>query len=226
MMLPPIQFEDIPGMTRYVAEPRLSTSSTRGEFVATRIDRVTYVANRWGFYQLPPIRIAWFEPSSGTFQELVAEPVAFRARLNPELGVSCIGTAESVPRGTVWVLLLVVVAAIGWRWHRSRTAVQTVEVAPDLEPVRFKALIDAVKQGDAKATVNAAHAWFGERAQNPVTIERFANPDPDLTANVEALEAMVVGQSQTWQPSKFEQGVKALRHPKKDAEGALPPLNP
>lgn len=229
VMLPPLEFTEIDGMKQYIGEPRLKSTVARGVYTASREDRVTYVAQRWGFFDLPAQRITWFDTRSGTFAEAVAEPISFRARLNPEMGSSCVGTADSVPRGaTSFIVLLLVVFGIREMLKRRKPQGSSdVGIEPDLEPARFSELIAAIKTADPTATVNAAYRWFRYRTPDPVTLDHLAEDDDGFAANASELSAMVVHQDSRWDASQFAQQVTSHRsqRPLDDAD-ELKKLNP
>jgi len=60
MMLPAIQPESIDGMAVYQKTPRLNDRSNRGDYVAERVDVLTYVFEKPGHYVLPARSYAWW----------------------------------------------------------------------------------------------------------------------------------------------------------------------
>ncbi len=224
VMLPAPEFGDIVGLTKYVAEPKLTSKVTRGRYKAVREDRVTYVAQRWGFYTLPAIRFEHFSTTAGAWDQVVAEPIEFRARVNPQLGTSCVGSAESVvPAGwIVFVLLLLIYPVL--KLTKVRPEETTFSKERDLEPERFKDLLAAAKAGDSKATLNAVYRWFRVRKPNPVTLDSWAVDDAEFSNDAERLNAEVVGQ-QDWDASKFAQGASKHRFDTTRDHQKLPELN-
>jgi len=68
MMLPtPVNIE-LPGLSAYEEVPALTNRSNRGEAIAERIDRITYVVEAPGSYHIPEQVFTWWDTTSGQVQ--------------------------------------------------------------------------------------------------------------------------------------------------------------
>ena len=68
MMLPSFKEEAIAGLRAYPQPPTLDNSSNRGTIAATRTERVTYIIELEGEYQLPAQDYFWWDTGSGELQ--------------------------------------------------------------------------------------------------------------------------------------------------------------
>ncbi|MEM9254272.1 MAG: BatD family protein [Pseudomonadota bacterium] len=73
MMLPALRFEGLPGLTAYPEPPVLDNSNNRGEVVASRTLRISYVAEQPGEYELPGLEFPWWNTTRDAL-ELLALP--------------------------------------------------------------------------------------------------------------------------------------------------------
>ena len=70
MMLPTFSAEDLPGLAAYPAPPVLDNSSNRGQTLASRTQRISYVVQAEGEYQLPAADFFWWDTSRAQLQLL------------------------------------------------------------------------------------------------------------------------------------------------------------
>jgi hypothetical protein len=68
MMLPSLTPEELPGLAAYPSPPVLDNSSNRGETRASRSQRISYVAQADGQYQLPARDFFWWDTQRGKLQ--------------------------------------------------------------------------------------------------------------------------------------------------------------
>ena len=108
------------GLAAYPDSPAMMTRIDRGRYKATRADTVTYVAEEWGFYELPPVEVRWFQPATGRWGTERIEARSFRARVNPELGASAFGTLSSNARRALIAMLLLLFGGTAFQLWRGR----------------------------------------------------------------------------------------------------------
>ena len=172
VMIPPMVFDDVAGMTRYAAEPEVRVSSNRGVYTAERIEKVTYIAEKWGWYTLPEIGVWGFDPTSRRARKATVEPVRFRARANFALGLSSFGDPISNMRTVLIVAVLMLVAGgAGYRLRRAfkNRKASSVHAATDTERVRFKAALNASRGGTPIDLINTVYRWVGFAPAHPST---------------------------------------------------------
>lgn len=73
MMLPTLPEHSLPGIAAYPLPPALDNRSNRGEAIAERIERVSYVVQQQGSYYLPAMDFYWWNTATGEL-ELVSIP--------------------------------------------------------------------------------------------------------------------------------------------------------
>ena len=70
MMLPSFTAEDLPGLAAYPAPPVLDNSNNRGQSSASRRQRISYVVQAEGQYQLPAVDYFWWDTQGQALQVL------------------------------------------------------------------------------------------------------------------------------------------------------------
>jgi len=70
MMLPGVTAEELPGLAAYPSPPVLDNSNNRGETLATRSQRISYVAQADGEYLLPARDFFWWNTARDELQVL------------------------------------------------------------------------------------------------------------------------------------------------------------
>ncbi|MFD4836635.1 hypothetical protein ACFWP0_03950 [Achromobacter sp. NPDC058515] len=82
MLIPPPATPAVPGLKRYPSEPVLTQlSDSRGGFLGgQRVDRIDYVVERAGAYELPAVDIRWWNVATNQEEHLVLPAQRFEAR--------------------------------------------------------------------------------------------------------------------------------------------------
>ncbi len=70
MMLPTFSAENLPGLAAYPAPPVLDNSNNRGQIGASRTERISYVVQAEGEYQLPAADFFWWDTSRAQLKVL------------------------------------------------------------------------------------------------------------------------------------------------------------
>jgi predicted CXXCH cytochrome family protein len=162
VFLPPLSAAlDTGGLAAYPKEPVVSETLDRGRLSGERIEAVTYVASAGGAFQLPPVRLDWFNLNTGRVETAEIDGL--------EIVVSGDVAASSDERAARWpallaALALLVLAAIAWAawrlaplvgaWRqRRRVAWQASE--------RFacQAVRSALRARDLAAALSAKTVW-------------------------------------------------------------------
>lgn len=72
MILPPLRFEAPPGIAVYPDKPRILDRVNRGQYSGERSQKITYVLQERGSFQISPLEIRWWNPDTGSLNvELV-----------------------------------------------------------------------------------------------------------------------------------------------------------
>jgi hypothetical protein len=77
MMLPSLSATKTPGLAAYPYPPVLDNSNNRGESRATRTERISYVVEAEGRYQLPVLDFYWWNTARNRLEVLSLEAIEF-----------------------------------------------------------------------------------------------------------------------------------------------------
>jgi len=233
-MLPVIAVADLPGLSAYPDPLKPINHFERGQFTATRSDRIAYVADQPGRYQLPAQTIVWWNTRS---QSLQTETIpAVDIRVVPTL-------QERLIQLLPWLIALLVLVcgfvyfkrSLQERWQSFCRRRQASELA------RWRYLSRACRSNDPRATWNGLLSWlasthlFGGDASTDALLQRVDNPD--LTQAILELETALFAPcnpeaSRTdWSGLPLLSALASLRKRRRSQQHyepatLLPPLNP
>lgn len=195
MLIPPLAFADIDGLKRYVAQPTLNTlSDARGGFEGgQRIDRVDYVVERPGTYDLPAMDLAWWNINTKTQEHLTLPARRVQAQAGsgepgPFSVADDVRSLSEHARFYVhgrWFALLAIAASaalvlwFAWPWCRrgqrwlvgGLVALQARRKAS--EPYAWHVLRRALSHPDQR--LDALYRWL-RRSRDASTLEQALRP--------------------------------------------------
>ncbi|MFQ5346153.1 MAG: hypothetical protein ACE5DZ_09400 [Mariprofundus sp.] len=164
MMLPAAQAESIEGISIYKKTPRLNDRSNRGDYLAERVDVLTYVFEKPGNYVLPARNYDWWNLETGNMEsvELPAYQLdvggAFNSR--ESLGTGDVPNTPSPLQALLMMALLLLLAGIVitfWK-RRAKQAPSQHHVFSEREILkRFKL---ACQQHQAREAVALFYQWL------------------------------------------------------------------
>ncbi|TBR35983.1 MULTISPECIES: BatD family protein [Dyella] len=254
MMIPPLAFPPIHGLTTYAApaQTRNAVGDQGGFMGGERTESVSYVIQERGHYTLPPVTVRWMDVQTHQWRESTVPAVKFHAWWGaPAQGR--FGVPGQGPVERAWAFLrsdlgiaLVVLVALGvaaW-WFRAhlRRAVQSMrerrERHRQSESVAFHKLMRLRHSSDADRVYRAVDDWLrrcarqGEPGSLDAWIRRYG--DDGLRLQSRELLARVYGEeSKTadgWTAQPLLDALKAARQrrhtPPWRRRVDLPPLNP
>jgi len=220
MVIPPLEFAPIPGLSVYPSPPRATDSGgERGSAVAgTRVEAASYLAREPGHYELPEVALEWWDVAGQRRMRATVAAVEFDVVVDPsavtEIELPADASTEVVeetPARGRWPLLsfverygAVVAGALLVVWlgirlehllaPRLRRARLAREHSESASFVRFR---DAALSGDSRATARALMAWLDRRNESSRTalFHDFAREadDPMLEREVSALDGALYG---------------------------------
>jgi len=210
-LIPPPDSLAIDGLGVYPGTPTLN-DVPGGRNTATRIDRITFLAQRPGAYLLPETRVTWWDPVRKQTREVTLEAVSFTVAENPDLDPdlltapdsSAAGTLEAegpsvlpwrwLAGGAVGLLLLGLVALRLRRRARPGLAARRARHA-ESETVYFKRFHKAAASGDARAVKRHLMAWLDHAYpdEQAITTEHFtaSASDPKLAEQAANLDRLL-----------------------------------
>ena len=181
--LPPITFEPVEGLKYYPDQPVIAETEVGSGLLGSRQDSAALVPTRAGSWEIPEIRIPWWDIASQRvrYAELPARTIEVSA---PDLA----GTSSPAPAGVptqvgqtiaietdtgetrseilVWQLVAALSSAgwllslwLLWRQSRGRKNPEVIERADENESRAFKQLVAACTTSKAEQARNAIITW-------------------------------------------------------------------
>lgn len=245
MVFPPVPTFEIEGLAAYPDKPRVTDRINRGELRGERYDSITYLCEREGRFELPPVRFGWWDPQREVLKEHVIEAVSVEVAANPAFASGDASAAGGEPAagririGPV-VLVILLAGALLWlpgRWlarrlgaefHRRRERFEAGEAWA------FRQLRRACRRGDPAAAYRAASTWLtriGGPGRPRTLLELAAGrADDSLGGRVRELQARLAGGDRTrWDGRPLLSALENTRRRLRQGEARtdhLAPLNP
>ena len=225
MMLPPIYFGPIEGLSVYPKAPKTENTSNRGEYTGTRIESATYVMEEVGSYVLPEIKIFWFDLRSDTLRVEILEAVQFSIAANPDLDIEMLAFLEEEETETdeeissavkrridvknllylalailgvsaaLWIFLFPFVKKTCAWWKRNK------QRKAESEEAYFRHFRKACRRGDGRQIMQRLLNWLDKIHPGPgeATVEEFVQlaDDMELKALAAGLKEELYGESES-----------------------------
>ncbi len=220
------------GVRVYVDPPAVEDRSNRGNVDGHRTDKVTYVFEKAGTYDLPALSQPWWSLSEkqariatlpGATLTVAAGPAAGRSDAISGWRWSSAWLA-AVPVFAVLTLGLILRSRLAALWQQALLRHRSSEATARRQ------LLRAASGGDASATYRALLHWL-ERL--PGDERRCVRSDEGLSHAIARLERSLFGAGAAWgRPAGAELAEAASsfhrrrRAPAQGAASSLPPLNP
>ena len=244
MLLPPLPVFRAEGLAAYPQTPELNDKSNRGDLTGERIDRIIWVVEKPGLYDIPGIRFQWWDPNSRELKQQVIPGLNLNIPPSPadEYPAGASDESKQPDKQSLWlatILLTALAFIVLWLRSGRRAPGQTLGQHVDNEKSVFKRLQKACRSNDIGQTHSALHAWL--RWQSPVrspnsravTLTEFAqmHGDEQLSAELEHLQQALISSDSNWQGGELLKAVQRIRrkiNKQKTAEAKahLAPLNP
>jgi hypothetical protein len=220
-------FDAPAGVRVYVDPPQSDDHINRGDVEGTRTDRATYIFEKAGSYDLPPLMQSWWNLQSrearqlnaaGIHIDIAAVAVAVHARDRSSFWTTRTTTAVVL----IGLGLLAVLAwlAMTWpAWRRSRAA---------SEEAARQELRRRAAGGEAGETYRSLQVWL---SRLPAAARAAVNEDAALCRVIAGLEASLFGDTTSWTAkdgANLARSVKAFSPSpsrRSHAKAYLPPLN-
>ena len=237
MAFEPLQQEPIAGLAAYPAQASVDDRQERGTIEGRRTESITYVAERAGSYELPAIRINWWNITTGTLEEIELE--GLRLSVKPAPHGKLPGLSTQGTRG--WILatavILLLVALFLFRVPFRNWWRRIVDARANSESGYFRSLQSSVRSGRTRPIMRDLMRWIDKlgRDSKPATLEAFARTycDPAGQQILMQLQQSLVDNEAEF--AHKQELMRALRNARRRArkfrqesatESRLPPLNP
>lgn len=238
MLLPPLPVFRTDGLASYPKTPEVNDRTDRGSLSGQRVDKITWVVEKPGKYEIPGIRFQWWDPEKRELKQQIV----------PGLGLDILPSGEESGVGTVkndkqspgnsWPILflfLTGLTGILWlRFGRQPTAQQIND-----EKSAFAELQKACKNNQVSQAHSAIHNWIASWASmsssqtRPATLTEFARMfnDDHLATELRRLQEALVSSDVDWRGDGLSGALQSARrklHQRKtdQSKNSLVPLNP
>ena len=223
MLLPRIPKPQMEGMAIYASEPDVADRTERGEFTGTRADTLTYLCERPGTVEIPPVLYRWWNPEKSVWEEQSLPAVTLRIAPNPNYapkesdGGARVGSATE--GFSLWWVLVLSIAALVCTWVLRRSK-------PNAEAQSFQEVLRACRDNDAAGAYNAVTQW------RSLGVSLAAAPPAEVTSELASAQRVMVGLEPSWNGRRLEKSLKSWRHAARRGEiivsqnVKLPELNP
>ena len=165
MAFAPLQHDEIPGLGIYPAEPAVKDTASRGSLSGTRIETVTYVFEQTGKFQLPDVRLAWWDIGVGELKHIELPGPLLQVAAGPAAASGPLAQTGSRQMTLgLWsvlaVLLLVLLPALRFqdgirhRWNAWRKAKHESEAR------YFQRAIKSLRSEDSRSAFREIMRWL------------------------------------------------------------------
>lgn len=183
MMLPTPRGDSTPGLAVYPDNPILEDRSNRGEALAQRTDRFTYVVEDSGQYQLPEQVFYWWDTAKGEVhtQRLAAITI--------DAGVAAASTTASSWTSDIQLQLRWVAVALPALLLVALLTYRLRHPPPPSSRARLRAATRALEKGDAKLAATLLYDWMNktQTGEEGRSLRVMAGSSPELAVAVEQL---------------------------------------
>ena len=179
--IPEIQLEETTFATLYHQEPDLNDNRTRHDVNGVRIEKNLYLFEKEGSYEIPPVRVEWWNPYAKRMYFKELEATSITVKPNPDLGMLLSVKDSLNATGTVlegnsdegpmlwfglvwWEFVLVAAGSLILILMFIRVVTHIIKWILKkkhdylLSEKHFLRKIDT--SGDAKEKINAVYAWL------------------------------------------------------------------
>ncbi|MEM9256882.1 MAG: BatD family protein [Pseudomonadota bacterium] len=222
--LPPVQFRPIDGLKYYPDQPQVREMEVASGLEGVRIDSAALVPTQSGQWQIPEIRIPWWDTTDNQLRFAVlpargidvapgiplvstVEPLA-----PPAPAVPSDGDAAAIQSGAVWPWqLLGGISTAGWlatlwvlwRNRQTPTPEPAQSVPATSQKIALKTLLSACRDNDATQARRRLIHWARSYSNNPSlsTLEQVAAlfSDKTLTESMFELDrALYQASNSSW----------------------------
>jgi hypothetical protein len=238
-LLPPLPVYRAEGLAAYPRAPEITDRTSRGDLTGERIDSITWVVEKPGYYRIPGIRFEWWNPDNQTLEQQVVAGRDLDVTSSPADDVMAAAGQRTSQNygGLLRVAIFAVMVILGgvlWRVLRQGTS----NTEADREKFAFDSLQKACRNNQAGRAYMTIHAWLDLFQPavlptfRPVTLDVLSRAfnDKKLGSELEQLQQAVISQTTHWRGSGLAESLKRIRreYKKQDLNVAsdLPPLNP
>lgn len=244
MVFAPLPRFEIDGLSAYPDRPEVNDRVNRGELTGNRTDRVTFVCEREGSFEIPGLTFQWWDPVDEVLETREIDPLRIEVAANPAFAGSgsAAGEGGGLSRSAAaWAVILVAAVLLGlllrrlapqvlrWIENWRRRARERREAS---EPWAFRQVRNACRAGDPARADAAIRRWQARSGRTGVSLLEWAGESGNTALRSAALrlqESLADGSAENWQGAELvgllEQQRRQPGRPEQDPHD-LSPLNP
>ncbi|MET0743253.1 MAG: hypothetical protein ABWY78_07785 [Microvirga sp.] len=214
------------GVRAYVDPPASDDRINRGAVTGHRIDKVTYVFERAGTFEIPALSQPWWDLATNAVQDvtLPGAKVVVAAAAPPVHAAPGLWRNPVTWLAVAGLLVLSVMARTGWPHVREAWTAGSRRRASSEHAAR-RALARIARTGDAPATYRALTEWRSRMPRGEADVAAVH----DLQCRIE--RSLFSGRGEPWTPEQGRRLARALRSIPRSGRprtpvASLPPLNP
>lgn len=191
MMLPTPLVDAATGLAVYPDNPVLTDKSNRGEAIAERTDRVTYVVEKPGQYQLPEQTFYWWDSSARKVRTSQLTAVTVDAGIAADSGTAQPPEFADFNLQLRWILLILATIALAVLLSLRSKRPASISARQIL-----KAAERALKKGDTKGAARLLYSWLNSDRSQPnwQSLRETARNHPQLAELIEQLLQSAYGE--------------------------------
>jgi len=206
MMLPQVQMADIPGMAIYAKPAVLADKVNRGDYIAERIQEITYVFEYPGEYELPAQSYHWLNLETRTAEvitlpaqslvvvNLTGQPTDQTEAAQQKNSVKSESILPLIYKTVVVVVLLLIALWLSRRRIAPQTDKKLLTKLPPSETWLLKQAKKASRQHDDEKALNYLYQWmnyYGNNQSGVISqrVDKLNNADLKRTYN-EVMQAI------------------------------------
>jgi hypothetical protein len=239
--LPPVQFPATTGLKYYPDQPAINDSEVASGLVGTRVDSAALVPTRQGSWEIPQVRIPWWDTQAGRVRYavlpartvLVAAALDDAAPLNIPVPSLAAPSFDSTPiavaadsrqgDGFPW-MIVAAISSIGWiltlAYLFLRRPVVAVKISQELEnpgeAAAFKQLLAACATGNTRQARQRLIQWAAALipGQNLHSLDQLETrfADPQLNSELKKInDSLYSPQGEAWDGAPLAMLAKRLR---------------
>jgi hypothetical protein len=223
MLLPGFPKPQLEGLAIYFSEPGVQTLTERGEFTGSRVDTLTYLCERPGTVEIPPVIYRWWDPVKSVWKDENLPAVTLDVAPNPNYGSKeprlAARSRPLIQSSPWWWALALAVVCIVCVFVLRRSLL-------DEESKTFRQVLRACRDSDAAGAYNAVTRWrYLARAW-------AATPPTEVSSELVSAQQAIVGLGASWDGRRLEKSLKSWRRWLQRHKiivfktGRLPDLNP
>jgi hypothetical protein len=178
MMLPQIPVVDIPGIAVYNKPAQLVDKVNRGDYLAERIQEITYVFERPGEFEMPAQSYHWWNLETRTAElitlpaqslvvaSLTGQPIDQTESAQPEISVQSESNPALIYKTVVVVVLLLIVLWLIRQWFATRADKKLPAGMPPTASWLLKQAKKASRQHDDEKALSYLYQWMNYDENN------------------------------------------------------------